>query len=425
MLELKAHQYRIWALTFMLLMQISIASYAQSALTRTEMLSGNVDFDITVYPASGKNMILWIAPTYGFHKGQYQLAAILAKQGIEVWMVDLPEMLFLPRGSRFMKQLSGQYVSELIIRMHQQAGKKILLMSSFYGAIPVLRGAHKWQLSKPDTPYLTGALLFSPVMYAKIPSLGRNPVFLPDVNVSNIPIMIFQGEKSSNRWQLSHLLEKLYRKDAPVYAQIMPGVTSLFYKEAKNNMTDRYLNSLPSRINQAIRILEYTSTSTQAIQKSQSTIKHSALDTELMSFKGNTHPHAIELYNVEGKKIILKNYKGKVTLINFWASWCPPCVKEIPSLNRLKKYMRGKAFEIISINYAESSEQINKFLKNFNVKFPILLDPDGTISKQWNVFVFPSTFVIGPDGKIQYGVNAAIEWDSADTIKKLEGLLSP
>ena len=85
--------------------------------------------------------------------------------------------------------------------------------------------------------------------------------------------------------------------------------------------------------------------------------------------------------------------------------------------------MRGKPFQLISVNYAESAETIKAFLKQVKVDYPVLLDPNGEIATQWNVIAYPSTFVIGSDGKIHYGVNAAIAWDAPEVIHLLEGLM--
>lgn len=85
--------------------------------------------------------------------------------------------------------------------------------------------------------------------------------------------------------------------------------------------------------------------------------------------------------------------------------------------------MSGLPFELISINYAEDKETILEFMKKVQVDFPVLLDQDGNFARQWNVITYPSTFVIDKNGKIQYGVNAAIEWDNPELIKKIKTLL--
>jgi peroxiredoxin len=147
------------------------------------------------------------------------------------------------------------------------------------------------------------------------------------------------------------------------------------------------------------------------------------MDIELKPFKGNNIPTPFTLNDINDETISLDDIKGKVTIVNFWATWCPPCVEEIPSLNRLTKKMHGKPFRLISINYAESKSLISDFLKRVNVEFPVLLDRKGEVSEQWNVIAFPSTFVIGPDGKIHYGINAAIAWDDPVVITKLNALM--
>lgn len=84
--------------------------------------------------------------------------------------------------------------------------------------------------------------------------------------------------------------------------------------------------------------------------------------------------------------------------------------------------MKGPDFELISINYAEDTDVIQQFMKKINVEFTVLLDHSGEFAKKWNVVSYPSTFIINKQGKVVYGVNAAIEWDSPEVIDKLRAL---
>jgi len=86
--------------------------------------------------------------------------------------------------------------------------------------------------------------------------------------------------------------------------------------------------------------------------------------------------------------------------------------------------MQGSAFELISINYAEDQKTILDFMDKVKVEFPVLLDQEGAFANKWNIIAYPSTFVIGKDGKIKYGVNAAIEWDSPEVIAEINALLN-
>ncbi len=99
------------------------------------------------------------------------------------------------------------------------------------------------------------------------------------------------------------------------------------------------------------------------------------LDDSLAAYKGTLKPQPFSLRDISGRLYQEKDFKGKISIINFWATWCPPCVEEIPSLNRLREKMQGKAFQLISINYGEPAERIKQFMQKVKVDFPVLLDP--------------------------------------------------
>ena len=111
-------------------------------------------------------------------------------------------------------------------------------------------------------------------------------------------------------------------------------------------------------------------------------------------------------------------------VINFWATWCPPCVEEIPSLNRLRKKLDNSDFELISVNYAQQAGEVEDFLDKVEVNFPVLIDQDGSVADRWRVIAFPSTYVIDGNGQIRYGVNAAIRWDTPQVIEQLQALIN-
>jgi thiol-disulfide isomerase/thioredoxin len=143
----------------------------------------------------------------------------------------------------------------------------------------------------------------------------------------------------------------------------------------------------------------------------------------LRPFQGNFEPPAIALNDVHGKPVSVPDYEGKVTVVNFWATWCPPCIKEIPSLNRLREAMADKPFELVAINYAQSPEEVQTFLKQVNVDFRVLMDPSGEEARKWRVAAFPTTFIVGPSGKIRYGISAGIEWDGPEVMDPINELL--
>ncbi len=395
----------------------------------------NQELSIIRYAASGEYLILWIAHSVGSHEREFKMSDEFIKKGIEVWHVDLAESLFLPKGTSAMRSLTGKYIAGLIEYAHKKTGKKIALLARSYAAIPLLRGARLWQANQKEkidkdrnkksrAGYLTGAILFSPELYSTIPALGRRPVYEPIIYATNIPIMLYQGALRGNRWQLNSVVKNLRKGGAQVYVKVQRGVTGLFYQKDSSPVTLKALKKFPDRIKAILSLLDRTETPLYAqAMPVVDKVKNNGLNSVLRPYKGEKEPLPINLMSVRGKQVIRKNYKGKVTIVNYWATWCPPCVKEIPSLNHLRKIMKGKNFELISINYAENKQQIKQFLDKVHVNFPVLLDEDGSVSSKWNVLVFPSTFVIGPDGKIKYGVNAAIHWDSPEVIKKINDLL--
>lgn len=395
-------------------------------LAENEMIvpvSSGDEISVEKFSASGKYLILWLAPEYGLRGAHRSLARMLAKQDIEVWQTDIIQSLFLPLGSTSIKNMTGKHVADLIEYAHKKTGKKIIVAGDSYATISALLGAHQWQKRNQTKPYLIGAVLFSPYTYAFIPPLGQLPEYMPIISATNIPIMIYQAKNNGNIGQFDSLVEKLQSHGNPVYTRITPKVMSLFYEEEPTAQMLLQVKPLPINIKKMISVLEKHSVPSQPVALKKTKENKSGIDIYLKDYRGAITPIAINLNDAYGKPVVKNNFKGKVTVINFWATWCPPCVQEIPSLNRLKKKMQGLPFELISINYAEDKKTILDFMKKIKVDFPVLLDKDGSFARKWNVITYPSTFVIDKQGKIKYGVNAAIEWDSPEFITKLKSLL--
>jgi thiol-disulfide isomerase/thioredoxin len=124
---------------------------------------------------------------------------------------------------------------------------------------------------------------------------------------------------------------------------------------------------------------------------------------KLRAHTGNPGPPSLKLAGLDGKPYDLTALRGRVVLVEFWASWCPPCAHEMPSMVRLQERLAGRPFTILAVNMAETDKDVRAFLREkVRVDFPILMDRDGAGLKRWNVFVFPTSFVIGPDDRIRY-----------------------
>lgn len=388
-------------------------------------VSAETDIDVVKYTAKGEYLALWLAPEYGFREQHQTFAELLNQQNIEVWQSNIAESLFLTQSPTSLRQLDGTHIAEIIEYASHTTGKKVFLIGDSYAAVNVLIGAHKWQQRKHKSAHLIGAILFSPFTYAYLPELGKTPEFMPIVSATNIPLMIYQAKNSGNVNQFENLITQLQQHNNPVYSKFMPDIFNLFYENPPTDQMTKQMHIVPRNIRKMIPILERHKLPLSPISFKNIIPTKSGKDIFLKEYIADMKTTPIDLADIDGTQFIKNSYKNQVTVVNFWATWCPPCVEEIPSLNRLAKKMKNTPFQLISINYAEDKNTIIDFMKRVNVEFPVLIDNKGSFAKQWNVVSYPSTFVIDLTGNIKYGVNSAIEWDSPEVIYKLKSLQTP
>lgn len=142
---------------------------------------------------------------------------------------------------------------------------------------------------------------------------------------------------------------------------------------------------------------------------------------DLKPYKSGPTPH-LALSDLSGKHHDIREYKGKVVMVQFWATYCAPCIKEMPSVERLKTRLAGKPFAILAVNMGESATEVRDFLKKIQVDFTILMDPDAQAIGDWKVFVAPSTFLVDVSGKIRYTLQGGAEWDTPDLMQAIVAL---
>jgi thiol-disulfide isomerase/thioredoxin len=143
---------------------------------------------------------------------------------------------------------------------------------------------------------------------------------------------------------------------------------------------------------------------------------------ELKPWTGGATP-PLELTDLRGKKHSLADYRGKVVLVNFWATWCEPCREEMPSMERLRISLAERPFAVLAVNLAEPESRITKFLDTVPVGFPILLDRDTKTTRAWQAKVLPATYIVGPDGAIRYRHVGELDWSKPEVRKLILGLM--
>jgi len=134
-----------------------------------------------------------------------------------------------------------------------------------------------------------------------------------------------------------------------------------------------------------------------------------AAAADLKPWTGGKTPGLV-LKDLKGATIDLADYRGKVVLLNFWATWCEPCRDEMPSMQELKRKLAGRPFEVLAVNLAESETKVADFVRRFPVDFTIPLDRNSAARRDWNVKVLPTSFVIAPDGSVRYTVVGELNW---------------
>lgn len=144
---------------------------------------------------------------------------------------------------------------------------------------------------------------------------------------------------------------------------------------------------------------------------------------ELLRYEQEPTPPALSLPDLAGQRHDLNRYKDQVVLINFWASWCPPCLAEMPSMQRLFARMAGRPFQILAVNSEETKTKVWKFKQLLNISFPTLLDSGGNVTRDWAVTVFPTSYLIDADGRIRYVSYGAVEWDETGVVDAIETLM--
>jgi peroxiredoxin len=107
------------------------------------------------------------------------------------------------------------------------------------------------------------------------------------------------------------------------------------------------------------------------------------------------------LQSVDGQTIKLADFRGKVVILNFWATWCPPCRAEMPALEEVYQARRDEGLVVLAIDQNEAPDSVKSFQAELGLTFPLLLDPGYTVSDQYRINLLPSTFFIGRDGVIR------------------------
>jgi len=144
--------------------------------------------------------------------------------------------------------------------------------------------------------------------------------------------------------------------------------------------------------------------------------------SDLVPWTGGPTPRLV-LKDLAGNPRNLADLKGKVVLVNFWATWCAPCIEEMPSMQQLRDKIGLAGFEVLAVNFQEGQPRINDFLKKRPLKLRIVRDSDGAVKAAFGVKVFPTSFIVDPDGRLRYSVIGDVDWTSSKIESQIRELL--
>ena len=146
-------------------------------------------------------------------------------------------------------------------------------------------------------------------------------------------------------------------------------------------------------------------------------------DAPIKPWTGGATP-PFELSALDGRKVELASMRGRVVLINYWATWCEPCRDEMPAIERLRAKMKGRPFEVLAVNYGESEERVASFVAKLNLTMPILLDPYKNSVEAWKVRGLPMTFLVDARGRVRYWSFGERDWSEGEALKLVQKMVS-
>jgi peroxiredoxin len=151
----------------------------------------------------------------------------------------------------------------------------------------------------------------------------------------------------------------------------------------------------------------------------QSSVSTTQASNQFAQSPGNTSAPDFTLSSPDGQQISLSDYEGQVILVNLWATWCPPCKAEMPTINAFYETHKEDGFVVLAVNSQEGASTVKNFIQNNGFTFPVLLDTQGQVMDRYHVRALPTSFIIDRNGVIQHIQTGEI------TSQQLQAIVEP
>ena len=131
----------------------------------------------------------------------------------------------------------------------------------------------------------------------------------------------------------------------------------------------------------------------------------------------------VALRDTDGQLRDLSEFRGELLIVHFWASWCTPCIEEMPAIQRLQKALNGYPSVLVSINVGEAERRVQTASRRLGITFPVLLDHDSQVFDAWGGEVLPTTYILDADGRMRYVAQGPLDWERPDVLNILKDLM--
>ncbi len=373
------------------------------------------------YPATGTGLLVWWPSEHGIEQGHAEVAAQLSRSGTEVWIADPFATWFLPTLRASLSEIPRDTCGAFLHAAGARSGKRLFVLGQGRGAtvlLECLRHAVRQGLQE-----IGGVLLVTPDLFLRTRQPGRRREFEPIASATNFPVFVIFAEKSIEHLYRDEIVAVLSEGGSRVYHTLVQGARNrFFYRPDASPLEVSAGQGLAGLLLRSMDLLSHDAAARGFAQlDARPAPKAGTPGRKLVRYTGPQHDR-LRLPDLDGRIHDTRKYAGTALLVSFWASWCPPCVHELPSMVRLQTAMAGQPFRVLAVNLDETPATINAFLRARPVNFPVLLDAGLRYAQRWQVSAFPSSFLIDGTGSIRYAVAGALEWDDpvvVDTIRQL------
>ncbi len=402
-----------------------------STVLEAETLTLPSEQEITVEEygnASAKNHVLWMHAERGISGELQKTILAVSKQraeqnDIQVLLPDWLDSYFIEPTRSSLEKIPQQDYDDLIAhyaKLYSKNDDRLFIVATSRAASLVLNSVHRLQTQGIKS--FAGIIFISPYLQKQAPEIGKSLEYQTITSHSNLPVYIFQSERSPRYIPLPLLAQALEKGGSPVFVHRLLNTSGGFHMRDNQDLTEEDLiakTRFPKHIANALALLNLSEPAPlKPLASYEKNIrKRSTLRLQQVGIETPT----LKLKDLAGKTHTLSDYKGKTVLVSFWASWCRPCLEEMPSLVKLKEKYRDK-LEILAVDVGEEKETIEKFTGKMNINFPLLQDLDSSTTKDWKVYVYPSNYIVDKAGKLRYAAKGALDWQDSEIENLLEAL---